>query len=455
MRKKIILRLILFSVLAFSIYSCMHDDLSNPQPEQQAPASSFNVFRKDSTGKDPDYARGFAVLYGKYQNLHPAFKQSVARNIKDGKPAVFFRLASEVLMLDDGSKAVIYPVVTDDHITGLAAGVLNQEENYVSYRMVSETTENYENIISAFRIRFALFPKDNTMKPGGNGSGCNDVSGCGETQIEPIVIRPKPRSIQWGGSGDNDPWGNDPDNPPGGECGGFGDCGGSGGNNNPSNPETPQNPCEKIKEKQNSSKYAERFNALNKADIFNMDRERGFYEKQPPLGVNTEAGFVQVDGPPGSTGLDLPDDTTGISGLFHSHNNVDGSIKIFSPTDVKTFINTFLKNAGTYGGGYANAYSTVVTSEGSYTIKYTGTAHPGGVDYYTAKSWGEWYEREMGAIQDSNGDISQDKVETVFTRFLQEVVNKPGLEVYKVTANTASKMTYNPTTKKADKVDCP
>lgn len=248
----------------------------------------------------------------------------------------------------------------------------------------------------------------------------------------------------------------------------FGVCdgGGGGGNDNPgydypgeveepTQLPHPKDPCAKIKEKQNNVKYADKFNALNKSEIFNMNRERGFYEKQPPLGVNVESGFVQIDGPPNTKALDLPDDTTGISGLFHSHNNADGSIKIFSPTDVRTFINTFLKNAGTYGGGYSNAYSTVVTSAGSYTIKYTRTTHLGGVDYYTAQSWNKWYRDEMFKIRNEDGDFPQDKVEAVFTKFLQEVVNKPGLEIFKVTANTAAKMTYNPITKVADKVDCP
>ncbi|WP_414845754.1 hypothetical protein [Chryseobacterium sp. IT-36CA2] len=225
----------------------------------------------------------------------------------------------------------------------------------------------------------------------------------------------------------------------------------------PNQPENPQNtdPCAKIAEKQKNTKYAEKFDALNREEIFKMDKERGYYEKQPPAGVNAEAGFVQIDGPPGSTGLDLPDNTTGISGLFHSHNNTEGSIKIFSPTDVRTFINTILKNAGTYGGGYANAYSTVVTSQGSYTLKFTGATHPGGVDYYTAQTWDKWYYDKMSEIINEDGDFPQNKVEDVFNRFLKDIVNKSGLEVFKVTENTAAKMNYNPGTKKSDFNPCP
>ncbi|MDR3023920.1 hypothetical protein, partial [Chryseobacterium sp.] len=218
---------------------------------------------------------------------------------------------------------------------------------------------------------------------------------------------------------------------------------------------TTQDPCKKIKEKQSNLKYAAKFDSLNKKKIFDMDKERGYYELQPPKGIGAESGFVQVDGPSGSTGLDLPDNTDRISGLFHSHNNVNGSVKIFSPTDVKTFINTFLKNAREYAGSYSDAYSTVITSEGSYTLKYTKSTHPGGINYDTSKIWKEWYEGKMDKIIDEDGNLPQNKVEEVFTQFLNEVVNIDGLEIYKVTANSAIRITYNPNTKQVNSVPCP
>lgn len=242
---------------------------------------------------------------------------------------------------------------------------------------------------------------------------------------------------------------------PGG-TGGAGSGGGSGSGGYPYYPSQVQNACARIKVDQARAKYTAKYNALNKPEIFAMDKERGFYELQPPKNVTVQSGYVQIDGPPGTTGLDLPDNTDRISGLFHSHNNTEGSVKIFSPTDVKTFINIFLKNAREYAGGYSEAYSTVVTSAGSYTLKYTKATHPGGINYDISEKWNDWYKTKMSEIRDEDGEFDQTKVEAIFTRFLSEVVNIDGLEVFKVTASTSGKMTYNPAIPlKANVEPCP
>ncbi len=245
----------------------------------------------------------------------------------------------------------------------------------------------------------------------------------------------------------------------GGSTGGSGGSGGSGGGGGGGTgypyPNQTQDACAKIKQNQTKPKYYQKYNELNTNEVLNMDKERGFYELQPPKGVNAEGGFVQIDGAPGTTGLDLPANPERISGLFHTHNNIDGSIKIFSPTDVRTFINIFLKNAREYAGSYSNAYSTVVTSAGSYTLKFTKDTHPGGINYATSKAWGTWYEAKMYEIKQEDGTFDQNKVEQIFTQFLNEVVNIDGLEVYKVTAISSAKLTYNPTTKQVNATPCP
>jgi len=50
----------------------------------------------------------------------------------------------------------------------------------------------------------------------------------------------------------------------------------------------------------------------------------------------------------------------------------------------------------------------------------------------------------MEEIQNDDGTYDQTKVEAIFSQFLSEVVIIDGLEVYKVTASTSGKMTYNP-----------
>ena len=217
-------------------------------------------------------------------------------------------------------------------------------------------------------------------------------------------------------------------------------------------------PCEKINAKQSDTRYTEKFDALNQSSIFAMNRERGFFERQPPASNNLPSTYLQIDGQVGTSGLSLPTDITGIVGLLHSHNDEvsDGSspIKIFSPTDVRTFINHFMPQANSRFGSYTKAYSTVVTSLGSYTLQFTGNMHPGGINYSTWQSWSTWYkEKYEQLIKDDN--LTQANVEKVFTQFLKEKVNIAGIEVYRVTNDSAVKLEYDGKNNPVKATTCP
>ncbi|MCT4215267.1 hypothetical protein HZP46_07245 [Elizabethkingia anophelis] len=149
--------------------------------------------------------------------------------------------------------------------------------------------------------------------------------------------------------------------------------------------------------------------------------------------------------------MDLPADKGGIVGLMHSHNDEDKNgnkpIKIFSPTDVRTFLNILMTQANNYTGSYQNAYSVVTTSEGNYMLKYTKDTWPtpadgGKYDLDRRDKWNAWYEREYKKLIDDDA-LTQENVEKIFTKFLKEAVKVDGLEVYKVTETSSSKMEYN------------
>ncbi|KXH84579.1 hypothetical protein [Chryseobacterium kwangjuense] len=457
MMKKLALRLAFLAVATFSIQSCRTEEdlIQNPQETEKR----FQAFTSRN-GESVDYPRGYKLLLEKYDSLYSTaytsktfFKNSMLGKSGSEEYVELNIRSQELMMKNDTERWILYPVVKEKEVIGIEVGILKNNESQLEFWRMDPQDDYYKEIIGSFCVAYSeKILEQQTMSKGGN---------CGRPGEEPcdtgevVITIPKPNGpkanphlyLPGANPGSGDP------GVIGGNCGAYGNCGGGGygENQNDSNSDS----CQKVKEKQNNQKYKDKFEALNKAEIFNMDKETGFYELQPPLGVNTPPGFVQVDGPPGSTGMDLPDNTDRISGLFHSHNNAEGSVKIFSPTDVRTFINTFLKNARTYGGGYGNAYSTLVTSAGSYTLRFTGTTHPGGVDYNTGKAWGKWYKDEIEKIRNEDGDFPQDKVEDVFGKFLHEVVKKPGLEVFKVTATTAEKMTYDPITKKSNSKPCP
>ncbi|CEJ69197.1 hypothetical protein BN1195_01494 [Chryseobacterium oranimense G311] len=170
--------------------------------------------------------------------------------------------------------------------------------------------------------------------------------------------------------------------------------------------------------------------------------------RYPTLGTNTPPSFVNVDMSSCSTDGDLPSFTEGMAGLMHTHNNASCNggtpIKVPSPTDIQTFLNTLLPEAGQYAGGYDSAYSIVATSGGNYMIAYSGTNYPGSMNYNEWKSLNKSYTDAFQNLYSDKENVTQADLERVFTKFMKEEVNREGLEIYKVTANSSTKLEYNP-----------
>ncbi|WP_295202834.1 hypothetical protein, partial [uncultured Chryseobacterium sp.] len=240
----------------------------------------------------------------------------------------------------------------------------------------------------------------------------------------------------------------------GGDGGGY-DYPGGGGNQNP-DPEQ-EDPCEKTKNKISDPKFKAKYQELNKPEMFAMDHEKGFYERLPPAGSNLPSGFPLVDGAPCTHGLDFPDNEDGVAGLMHIHNDYDcngqPSIKIFSPKDVRTFLNIIMKQARIYTGSYTNGYSTVITSQGSYMLQYTNDTWPGST-WDKIDDWTDWYTTAYNNLIFKD-QFTQANVEKVFTQFLEEKVGIDGLEVYKITENSSSKLEYNGANQPVISTPCP
>jgi len=185
--------------------------------------------------------------------------------------------------------------------------------------------------------------------------------------------------------------------------------------------------------------------------------------RYPPIGTNIPPAYFQVDMPPCSTGNEdavMPSNNAGIAGLMHTHNNIDCNgnypVKAPSPVDIKYLLNTLLSQANQYTGSYSNAYSITITSEGSYMLMYTGTAYPGSLDYDAVKKLKEDYTRQFQKFYEENSNMSQTDVERIFTKFMKEKINKPGLEAYRITPTSAVKIEYDPTSPNSVKeTPCP
>ena len=210
-------------------------------------------------------------------------------------------------------------------------------------------------------------------------------------------------------------------------------------------------PCEKIKSKFADTRFKEKYNELNKPENFDLDHEKAFIMRYPPIGTNIPASYFQVDMPPCSTNNEdtvMPSSNAGLAGLMHTHTNLtcNGSypIKVPSPVDIKYLLNTLLSQANQYTGSYSNAYSITITSEGNYMLMYTGTDYPGSLNYDTVTKLKEDYTKDFQTLYERKDNVTQADIEKLFTKFMKEKINKPGLEVYRVTPNSAIKLEYDP-----------
>ena len=231
-------------------------------------------------------------------------------------------------------------------------------------------------------------------------------------------------------------------NPETGECGG----GGSGGNGYPY-PEPPEevDPCEKIKTNFKDVKFKEKLAAIDKHEILNYDHEMGYAAGYPPSNTGiTNTQYPPMENTIGSHSVSLPDGNQ-YFGFMHTHNNESNGgtpVKIFSPADLATFLTSCVANADAHGS-IGDAFAMVVTSEGNYMLKYTGSSSGFGIGSNTIKFWKLWYEREIKAIQDEDGTINQNKVENLFLRFLKEKVKIDGIELYQIAKTTGQAQKLN------------
>jgi hypothetical protein len=226
----------------------------------------------------------------------------------------------------------------------------------------------------------------------------------------------------------------------------------------------PTNPCESIKSRFEDPKFVEKYNKLTKQlpaseNVFNLNRELAVYMRYPTAGTNTPPAFVDVDLPPCATDGKLPSFEEGMAGLMHTHNNESCNggtpVKVPSPTDIQTFVNVLIRESMQYTATYANAYSLITTEDGNYMLMYTGTNYPGSISGEQWEILNDDYTDKFQELYAYKENVTQADIEKVFTKFMKEEINKPGLEVYRVTPTSRIKIEYNSTTKTVKETPCP
>lgn len=212
-------------------------------------------------------------------------------------------------------------------------------------------------------------------------------------------------------------------------------------------------PNEKIQEWFSNTAFRAKFDKLTVTsppnNVFDLNHEMGAYMRYPTAGTNIPPAFVDIDLPPCATDGNLPNFEEGMGGLMHSHTNSTCSggtpIKVPSPTDIQTFVNTLLRESMQFTGSYHNAYSLVATSGGNYMLMYNKTTPPGSINFSERKLLQTDYEKNFTLLYSNKEDVTQSDIEKIFTKFMKEQVNRLGIEIYRVTPSSIVKIEYDPT----------
>ncbi|MBO9619163.1 MAG: hypothetical protein J7539_09030 [Niabella sp.] len=129
------------------------------------------------------------------------------------------------------------------------------------------------------------------------------------------------------------------------------------------------------------------------------------------------------------------DDNT--QGFMHDHlddyetgdTNADGDpvirqpIRIFSPADVDKFMQILDRNKND-GNNFSQYYSTLVTSTGTYTLKFSGAASEIKTGFQ-GPTWGGKFIHYFAKAK-GNNDMSK------FLRFVRDEMKITGLELYEI-----------------------
>ncbi|MDQ0780206.1 hypothetical protein [Chryseobacterium sp. W4I1] len=352
MRKNFIFRFLPLIAMAVSLQSCRtnEDYLSgNEKPSYSNKFQVFSVANKESV----NYAQGFRTLLENYDQINGT-GYSRAALLKKGSfnknesEYVEFNLHSQEMLLDDGERWVIYPIIKSNQVDGLMAGILRNEETEVEFRKLDSGHAYYDEVYKIFSIAYTK----NKLKHGlnsKNGCGFEEDDACG---IPDIIISPPPKPRPTGGG-------------PKGGCTGYNNCfdpsvgsGGGGGSNTPT-PEAPQNPCEKTKA------------LLENQEVNDVVAD---LKNHMASGIGGEKGWkLNKNGPPTQTTENGPHsvvigDPSLLNGAYHNHTGT--KVDIFSATDVDTLLEIArYQNIGNTG----NAFSGMVAPNGiHYVIHFNG-----------------------------------------------------------------------------------
>jgi len=454
MTKNLFLRLCLITTAALSLQSCATEDLTLQEDSPSELLSAARTSSKSLWEEDEKYITKVKEVYTK--NADESY-------IREAYGTISWDYAMTLDQFDESY--LIVPVLKNNKVVNTLEVFREKSRVYFQFSGEDKEANDFFQTLIFNRDNVKAEPspvyKDASAKSGTirvsvckkytfivypiEGAGGNQSPIEGTKTICKFVDMALPASECLG-----------MEDPITGECMGGGTSTGEGGYEYPEPPE--DDSCEKVKTKLSDPRVKNQFNALNTQDNFDKDYEVAFFETTSKINNANVKSFTPATGPPCEDYINMPSVTTGITGFGHTHNNYDckgkDNLLVPSVADIDAFLSIMAKQAGSFYGDFSKGYYFTVTSGGSYMFQYTGSTAPQNLSFnYDALR--KEYKKMFNNLKNSHPDMSQNKVEEVFMKFLKEEVNIDGLEIYKVTADSAEKIEYNADLKTVVKTPCP
>lgn len=199
-------------------------------------------------------------------------------------------------------------------------------------------------------------------------------------------------------------------------------------------------PCEVLRAKNNDTAYTNRISYLKTKT--NLKVETGFGESK--TGVFTS--LVPTASTNNSDNLNAPIDST-TRGFSHTHlNNYEVQInegafsqrtefktpvRMFSPADVNQLM--LLAHRNRFNGDYSEYYITMVTANGTYTLKFTGAA----TDIMLGFGTDQWRKHFVKTFKETpkKERNSPAKLEKFFLKYLKQTMQINSISLFKINDN--------------------
>lgn len=351
MTRKIFSWLSFMAVFSLLLYSCRTDESINenqilPENEKIEAFSRFeshlpsvNVLGK-SASDYVSYHEPFKEIIQNFMKNNPEYAERFQREAGE----IYFDLRS--FTYGETTKGLAYPILKDGTVNAVLVAMVNEQRDWVTFIVLKNSSPEVTAMISKFQ-KFYDEP-----------AAARGKEQMQEQQIEEVVIVvyqsiPGPSYMyyqpytDYGSSGGL----------------GLGMSGGptihqGGGFYNPA--QNPPNPCTKIKSIVNNPQIKAKLTSLQSYANTNTKIENGFQELKSGTLVN---GIVNGDN---QIEFGIGPNS---QGTVHTHQ--PGTIGIFAPQDIMTFLAiVHAQDANALG----NAYSGTISSSGTYFINFTGTA---------------------------------------------------------------------------------